>query len=233
MVDYFEDHCWKDVVPVELVELYRPYRRELYVGPRPALLAIDLYEIAYRGGPRPMHELASEYPDSCGIYAWNAIEPTKRLFAAARKLGIPVFHTTTDIRANAKPATIRATNRPIAEKDAKHFTFHKDFVPEGEEVVIHKQRASGFFGTPLTAHLVQLKVDTVIVLGETTSGCVRASTVDGFSHGFHMVVAEECCFDRSEISHKVNLFDLHHKYADVLKTEEIVAEFEKRHGEKC
>jgi isochorismate hydrolase len=51
---------------------------------------------------------------------------------------------------------------------------------------------------------------------------VRASTVDGYSYGYHMVMAEECCYDRSEISHKVNLFDLHHKYADVMKTDEIV-----------
>jgi nicotinamidase-related amidase len=74
----------------------------------------------------------------------------------------------------------------------------------------------------LIAHLTQLKIDTVIIFGESTSGCVRASTVDGYSNGFHMVMAEECCFDRSEISHKVNLFDLHHKYADVMKAQEIV-----------
>jgi isochorismate hydrolase len=62
---------------------------------------------------------------------------------------------------------------------------------------------------------------------------VRASTVDGYSFGFHMVMAEECCFDRSELSHKVNLFDLHHKYADVMKTEAIVAELARRAGERA
>ena len=61
-----------------------------------------------------------------------------------------------------------------------------------------------------------------MVCGESTSGCVRASTVDGYSNGYHMTVVEECVFDRSELSHKVNLFDLHHKYADVMHTEEIV-----------
>ena len=95
-------------------------------------------------------------------------------------------------------------------------------------MVIFKQRASAFFGTPLIAHLAQLGIDTVIIFGESTSGCVRASTVDGYSHGYHMVMAEECCFDRSEISHKVNLFDLHHKYADVMKVEEIVRDLEGR-----
>jgi nicotinamidase-related amidase len=73
-----------------------------------------------------------------------------------------------------------------------------------------------------------LRIDTVIVIGESTSGCVRASTVDGYSNGFHMVMAEECCFDRSDISHKVNLFDLHHKYADVMKVSDVIAELGKR-----
>ncbi|WP_167706807.1 isochorismatase family protein [Sphingobium fuliginis] len=228
MTDMFENHCWQDIIPPEIIELYRPYRRDLYIGPRPALLAIDLYAIAYRGGPRPMKELAATYPDSCGIHAWDAIEPTKAVFAAARKAGIPLFHTTTDSRPEAKPTRIRATNRPIADHDVDLFEFHPDFAPLEGEVVIAKQRASAFFGTPLSSHLVQLGIDTVIVLGESTSGCVRASTVDGFSHGFHMVMAEECCFDRSDISHKINLFDLHHKYADVMHSDEVVAELSRR-----
>jgi len=87
-------------------------------------------------------------------------------------------------------------------------------------------RASAFYGTPLAAHLTQLGVKSVIVCGESTSGCVRASAVDAYSHGFHVTLVEECCFDRSPISHKVNLFDMHHKYADVLHVDEVVAHLE-------
>jgi nicotinamidase-related amidase len=101
-----------------------------------------------------------------------------------------------------------------------------DFAPQKGDVVITKQRASAFYGTPLTAHLTQLGVQSIIICGTSTSGCVRASTVDGYSNGYHMTMAEECCFDRSDLSHKVNLFDLHHKYADVMKTEQIVAHLE-------
>jgi maleamate amidohydrolase len=90
-------------------------------------------------------------------------------------------------------------------------------------VVVTKQRASIFFGTPLVAHLTQLGVRSLVICGESTSGCVRASAVDAYSHGFHVTVVEECCFDRSLLSHKVNLFDLHHKYADVMKVDEVVA----------
>ena len=76
---------------------------------------------------------------------------------------------------------------------------------------------------PLIAHLTQLGVQTLIICGESTSGCVRATAVDAYSHGFHVVLVEECCFDRSPISHKVNLFDLHHKYADVMHVDEVTA----------
>jgi len=88
-------------------------------------------------------------------------------------------------------------------------------------LIIYKERASAFFGTPLIAHLTWLQADTLLVCGESTSGCVRASVVDAYSFGIHPVVIEECCFDRSLISHKINLFDLHHKYADVMHLDEV------------
>ena len=116
-----------------------------------------------------------------------------------------------------------ATKRRKIPQDPALYTIRSDFKPQAGDVVITKQRASVFFGTPLTAHLTQLGVHTVIVCGESTSGCVRASAVDAYSHGFHVVLVEECCFDRSMLSHKVNLFDLHHKYADVMKVDEVVA----------
>ena len=225
MSDPFEDHCWADVIPPDVLDLYKHYQRDLYIGPRAALLAIDLYELAYQGGSRPVAEVAKEFPSSCGIHAWDAIAPTQRLFAAARAAGLPVFFTTSETRVAAKPGAVRATNRrmPQASRGADVYAIRPEFAPLAGETVIYKQRASGFFGTPLIAHLTQLNIDTVIVCGESTSGCVRATTVDGYSYGFHMVMAEECCFDRSPISHKVNLFDLHHKYADVMKIDEIVA----------
>jgi nicotinamidase-related amidase len=223
MVEPFEDHCWQDVVSDELLQLYSHYKRPIGVGPQAALLAIDLYELAYQGGPNPVSEVSKSYPSSCGINAWNAIEPTKRLFAAARGAGLPVIYTTGDTRPDSRPTAIRATKRQGMKSDPAVFAIRPEFAPQPGDVVITKQRASAFFGTPLIAHLTQLNIQTVIVCGESTSGCVRASTVDGYSYGFQMVMAEESCFDRSEISHKINLFDLHHKYADVMHVDEIVA----------
>ena len=228
MIDDFENHCWSDIVPAQTLELYKHYKRDLFIGPRAAIVCIDLYELAYQGGARPVSEVSQEFPSSCGINAWNAIEPTKRVFAAARKAGLPIFYSTTETRSASKPGAITATNRRKPPVDPALYEIRPEFAPVEGDVVLFKQRASTFFGTPLVAHLAQLNIDTVIIFGESTSGCVRASTVDGYSYGYHMVMAEECCFDRSELSHKVNLFDLHHKYADVMRADEIVRILESR-----
>jgi maleamate amidohydrolase len=224
MIDPFEDHCWKDVVPADVLEIYKHYRREVFVGPNPALLIIDLYNLSYYGGPKPVSDVVKEFPSACGVNAFNAIEPTKKLIAAARTAKLPIFYTTGDTRAASKPGAISATNRRSASMKPQDMEIWPDFAPLPGDVVITKQRASGFYGTPLTAHLTQLGVTSLIVIGTSTSGCVRASAVDAYSNGYHVTMAEECCFDRSDLSHKINLFDLHHKYADVMKTNEIIAQ---------
>ena len=226
MADAFEDHCWQDIVPADTLEIYSHYQRPTGIQPPAALVAIDLYELAYEGGPKPVIELHRTFPSSCGEHAYAAIEPTKRLFAAARRAGLPVFYTTQDTRPLSKPAALPATRRQGAQTAPELYTIRADFRPEPGDVVITKQRASAFYGTPLAAHLTQLGVHTVVMCGESTSGCVRASAVDAYSHGFHVVLVEEGCFDRSPLSHKVNLFDLHHKYADVMHVEAVLAQLQ-------
>jgi len=223
-----EDHCWKDVIPASVLALYAHYSRGTRVGPSPALLAIDLYELAYRGGPNPVAEVTKTHPSSCGEYAWTAIAPTRRLFAAARAAGLPVFYSISDTRPQSRPKAVRATRRRGVSLDPRDYTIRAEFAPRPRDTVIYKSRASAFFGTPLAAHLTELGVQSVIVCGQSTSGCVRATAVDAYSHGFQVMLAEECCFDRNPISHKINLFDLHHKYADVLHVERLVAQLRGR-----
>ena len=216
----FEDHCWNDIVSPEILKIYEHYRRDLYVGARPALLAIDLYNLVYRGGDKPPHEISDQFPSTCGEYAWASIEPTKRLFVAARAAGLPIFYTT----AALGPGTVLATNRQVGlASNQDDYGIYEAFAPEDDDTMVVKERASAFYGTPLVAYLTKLGIDSLIVCGESTSGCVRASTVDGYSNGYHMTVVEECVYDRSELSHKVNLFDLHHKYADVMGIDEVAA----------
>ncbi len=218
----FEDHCWKDLVPQEVLDIYAPYRRELRIGARPALLAVDLYNLVYRGGNHPPHELL-EYPNTCGKYAWEAIEPTERLFAAARKAGLPIVYVTSSLRKSRVASTRR---QRIRDLDEAAYDIFAAFAPEERDIVVRKERASAFAGTPTAACLNELDINSLIVCGESTSGCVRASVVDAYSAGYHVTVVEECVFDRSELSHKINLFDMHHKYADVMVLEEAIAHLE-------
>ena len=94
-----------------------------------------------------------------------------------------------------------------------------------------KQKPSGFFGTSLASDLTLLGCDSVIVVGTTTSGCVRATAVDAFSLNYRVTLAEEGCFDRSEASHAVSLCDMHAKYADVVSTPEILSYFDQLPGD--
>ena len=217
----FEDHCWKDIVDEEILEIYQPYRREVRVGRNPAVLAIDLYDKAYQGGNRPVREVNARFEGSCGENAWKAIEPTRALLAAARKAGLPVFYST-----RHADSAVRSTNRRMPKETEELYHIKDELAPMPGEIVIYKERASVFFGTPLIAHLRKAGADSLIIFGESTSGCVRASTVDAYSNGFHVTVVEECTYDRAELTHKVNLFDLHHKYADVMHVDEVIEHLE-------
>jgi nicotinamidase-related amidase len=99
--------------------------------------------------------------------------------------------------------------------------------PAPQDIVVLKQKPSGFFGTNMASYLTLLGCDSLLVTGTTTSGCVRATVLDAFSLNYRIALAEEACFDRSQASHAINLCDMNAKYADVVKTSEILAYLEK------
>lgn len=211
----FENHCWRDVIDSDTLQIYQSYERDTYIGRKPALLLIDLYKLVYEGGAFPVKDLVKSHPSSCGVHAWNAIEPTKQLISLARSNHIPLIYSTQG--ANQIQATNRQKNVILDDS----FEILEEFRPNPEDIIIRKERASCFFGTTLIAYLTTMGIDSLIICGESTSGCVRASAVDAYSYGFHTIVVEECTFDRSPLSHKVSLFDLHHKYADVMNLNEV------------
>lgn len=222
-IEDFEDHCWKDIVSEADMKLYAHYRRETKVGPDAAFLAIDLYSAVYRGGPLSPYDLNDKYQNTCGKFAHAAIEPTKKLFDAVRAADLPIFYCTQDIRPHSRPAGTWSTRRKMPNQDDDGFSIYHEFEPQPEDVVIRKQRASIFSGTPLLSHLNVLGIKSLIVCGESTSGCVRSSVVDAYSAGFHVTLVEECTYDRSEMVHKMNMFDIAHKYADVMHLEEVLS----------
>jgi maleamate amidohydrolase len=217
-----DSHVWDDLVDQPTKQIYAAYRRDLGIRGRAAVLAIDLYNKVFEGGPRPPLELQDEYPASCGVYAHSAVQPIVDVLATARELGLPVIHVRVPLGAPIV-ATNRRTKAGVDEdKRRLQMEFFGPVAPVAGETVVEKERASAFYGTPLVARLVSQGIQTLVVVGESTSGCVRASVVDAYSNGFHTVVVEDAVFDRSWLTHQVNLFDLHHKYADVLPSSTVV-----------
>jgi|TARA_B100001059_G_C17742409_1_gene532405 nicotinamidase-related amidase len=214
----FENHCWQGLYSDEDYKTYAPFIRETYIGKKPAVLVIDLYNLVYKGGSHPPHEITEDFPGTCGKYAHEAIEPTVRLLESCRSAELPIYYVTGQFSENRVRST-RRKRTPLIESD---YEIYDAFKPLAKDVIVRKERASSFFGTPLLAHLIQNNHDSLIVCGESTSGCVRSSVVDAYSNGFHISIVEECVFDRSEIAHKVSLFDLHHKYADVMHLSEVI-----------
>ena len=216
----FEDHCWKEFFDEETLQIYSHYARDVYVGKRPAVLMVDVYKASYEGGQQKVSEVIKEFPSSCGERAWAMVEPAKQLLKAARAAGIPITYCTGDTR--SQPQKGRATNRQVLKEDESSYEILEDLAPKTNDLVVFKQRASAFFGTPLISHFTQMGVQSLIMGGGTTSGCLRAAVQDAKANGFHVTLVEECCYDRTPINHMVNLFDMHHKYADVMHIDEVL-----------
>jgi len=216
-------HAWEDVINDEIRAIAANYASRTGLRERPALLCIDNYNAVFGDRPEPVQEAMQRFPSSCGMAAWDAIAPTQKLMSAARQAGVPVIHTTAIAEAPQIVSRVSATKRSNSGQDMKwQYSHFGQLAPEAGEIVIEKLRASAFYGTPLNSYLTQLGVNTLIFCGNSTSGCVRASAVDGYQAGYSVAVVEECVFDRNWLSHKVNLFDLNCKYADVMFLDEVL-----------
>jgi nicotinamidase-related amidase len=198
-------------------------RRTIGFGKKPALLLIDLYRWVFGDKPEPILEAIKNWPSSCGMAGWNALPAIQKLLSVAREAGIPVIHTTgLDEGGIESWAALRQGGKatPASGEAMERYRRRYHIIDEVEplpgEAVIRKSSPSAFWGTPLAGHLNFLGVDTLLTCGESTSGCVRASVVDGCTYRYRMMVVEECVFDRHEASHAVNLFDMNQKYADVV-----------------
>ena len=189
-------------------------------GERPALLLIDRYRWVYGDQPQPLLEQMDTWPGGCGMPAWDAIPHIQKLLAAARSAGIPVIHTTG--ADSVIPAWSgggrdrRNEDAEAADRFRRRYDIIDEAAPAEGELVIRKDSPSAFWGSPLLGHLIAHNIDTLLVGGESTSGCVRASVVDGCTYRYRMMVVEEACFDRHEATHAIDLFTMDQKYADVV-----------------
>jgi nicotinamidase-related amidase len=196
------------------------------VGQRPALLLVDLYRWVFGDEPEPLLQSIQTWPGSCGLAGWAALPHIQRLLLEARSLGVPVIHVTgLEGMPGWRDATPRGPARDpdgAAERRGRRYDIVDELAPATDEVVLRKSAPSAFWGTPLRGLLTSLRIDTLVVAGESTSGCVRATVIDAKAERYKIVVPEECVFDRHEAPHAINLFDIDQKYADVLPLDDVL-----------
>ena len=183
------------------------YHHKLEPGRRPALLLIDFCE-AYFQPASPLY---------AGVEA--ALASALRVRAAARAARIPVIFTQVVVMPGGFDGGVFRRKAPVTacfERGHPLGAFPKALTPERDELVVTKQYPSAFFGTSLASTLTAARVDTVLLTGLTTSGCVRATCVDAMSHGFIPLVVRDACGDRASGPHEANLYDMSAKYAEVV-----------------
>lgn len=198
-------------------------------GKRPAVLVIDVNYAFCGESPEPILESIKKWRNSCGEDAWESIPHIRKLLDAAHAKGVPCIYTTGVRREDNWDSgswswknSRSSEDRPVIRANRNGNEIVDEIAPAPQDLVVLKQKPSGFFGTNMLSYLVLLGCDSVIVTGTTTSGCVRATVLDAFSNNFRVALAEEGCFDRSQASHAINLCDMNAKYADVVKTQEAV-----------
>lgn len=204
------------------------------IGSKPALVIVDVTYGFAGDVSEKIEDSIKTYPFSCGEDSWKSIPHIRRLLDASREAGIPVFYTIIEGIPHISNERVAVKgnmyDHPLLMQGQKGSQVVKELEPIDGEIVISKKKPSAFFGTPLCTYLISRGVDSVIVTGTTTSGCVRATVIDAFSYDFKVVVPEECVFDRGIASHAINLFDMQQKYADVVSVDSVIGQLQERSG---
>ncbi len=184
------------------------------LGSRPAVLVVDFS----CGFTDPACTLGSDLSQE--------VEATRRLLDAARDKGLPIVYTTIGFEPSLKDGALWLQKVPALgdlQIGGRWVEIDPRLDPQPDEPVVLKKGASAFFGTNLASILIAQGVDSVILCGATTSGCIRATAIDLLQYGFPTIVPRECVGDRAQAPHEANLFDIQAKYADVVPLEDALA----------
>ena len=216
---------WDNIIGQDEIDAYNAagFGKSSGLGKRPALLIIDVQYRTVGTTPMPFWQSIEEFPTSCGQVGWNAVTHIKSLLNYFRKRKWPVLYPYVAPKMNFDQGRLAEKVPALMGVAEKGYEFVADIAPQPEDILLPKKHPSAFFGTPLVSYLVDKNVDTLVVTGCTTSGCVRGSVVDGFAYNFRIVVPHDAVYDRSDTSHAVNLFDMSVKYADVMTTSETLS----------
>jgi len=221
---------WQGVIPEAELAAYRAagFGQRVGFGRRAALVNIDTTWIFVD----PKYAM-------CGHEDPALIANLRRLTAAFRRLGLPIYYSRRDDRSH--PTRRGLWNLKLAGQtklreytaDPRADKWPEGYAPTANDVTIAKGKPSVFFGTPLIDYIRYDRVDTVVLCGVTISGCVRAAAVDAFSHNLRVIVAEEACGDRSPWAGRLNLFDMDMKFADVEPVDRVIAEIDARYAPRA
>jgi maleamate amidohydrolase len=215
---------WDNIIPQEEQEAYRAvgFGRPTGIGRHPALVIIDVQYRTVGTVPRPFWEAIEEFPTACGEVGWAAVRNIENLLRMFRSNGWPVLYPYVSQKESFDQGRLSDKVPTIMSVAARGYDFVAEVAPREGDVLVPKKHPSAFFGTPMASYLIGLGVDTLVVTGCTTSGCVRGTVVDGFAYNFRCLVPYDCVYDRSAVSHAVNLFDMSEKYADVMSSAEAI-----------
>ena len=202
------------------------FGRPAGLGKRPGLLIIDVQYRTVGTQPMPFDQAVEEFPTSCGEVGWDAVKNIATILGLFREKNWPVLYPHVAPKRSYDSGRLGAKVPGIMNVPEQAYEFVEDVAPREGDVLVPKRHPSAFFGTPLTSYLVDADVDSLVVAGCTTSGCVRASVADAFSYNFRVSVPSDAVYDRSPVVHEVNLFDMAQKYADVASTADLLAALE-------
>jgi len=216
---------WDGIISEDEQRAYRAagFGKPSGIGTRPALLIIDVQYRTVGTVSRPFWESIKEFPTSCGAVGWRAVAHIATLLAEFRRRRWPVLYPYVAPKESFDTGRLAEKVPSIMTIPRKGYEFHADIAPRAGDILLPKKHPSAFFGTPLASYLIDLRAGTLIVTGCTTSGCVRGTVVDAFAYNFRVIVPQDAVYDRSAVSHAVNLFDMSEKYADVMTSAEALA----------
>lgn len=187
-------------------------------GDRPAIMVIDL--------AKAWTDLSSPI----GTDLSGVLKETTRILNIARSKNVPIFFTTMayepDLRDCGDVVLKKVPLQKMLVKGSEWVQIHPDLEMQPNEVLIVKQRASAFFGTTLLSQLIAKKIDTLIITGCSTSGCIRGTSQDAHDYNFHTIIPREAVGDRSPTAHEANLFDINARMGDVLPVDKVLAYIE-------
>lgn len=215
---------WDGIVSAQDIEVHEKagFGGKGGLGTRPAISIIDVQYRTAGLKSEPILESMKTYPSACGEYAWRAIGNIERLLAAARPLKVPIIYVYVAPKKDYDAGRLGAKMPTLMTIDEKGYEFPTEIAPQPGDIMVPKRHPSAFFGTSMASYLVDMDIDTLIVTGATTTGCVRATVVDAFSYNFKVAVAEDAVYDRVQVGHAVSLYDMASKFADVMLVDEII-----------